>query len=220
MAGRRRGSLDESAVPRCFFARHQVEENQAEVAVNDEGGLVHRFAVRVPLLPPDSKVWLAGNINALGSWAPDFALPMKRQENGVFATEVLLPENTAIAYKYCISGAEDNWEWETGENRTLLTAGIAVIDDGFARFPRANWRGAGVAVPVFSLRSGKSLGCGEFADLPLLGEWAAATGIRLLQLLPVNDTTGAAPGRIRIPMPPSPPLPCTRFISICHLSGK
>lgn len=48
---------------------------------------------------------------------------------------------------------------------------------------------AGTAVPVFSLRSSQDAGIGEFADLRLLVDWAAATGQRWIQTLPVNDTT-------------------------------
>lgn len=169
---------------KVIFVRHE-----ARMPEGDPPDATHRFRVRVPLLPPHKEVWLLGNIDALGNWAPDFARQMYQGEDGAFTAAVSLPPQTAVAYKYCLSGGADDWEWETGDNRNLFTEGPAAIDDGFARFPRAPWKGAGVAVPVFSLRSGKSLGCGEFADLPLLGEWAAAAGIRMVQLLPVNDTT-------------------------------
>jgi 4-alpha-glucanotransferase len=46
-----------------------------------------------------------------------------------------------------------------------------------------------VAIPVFSLRTHNSWGVGEFTDIPLLADWAKHTGLRLLQLLPINDTT-------------------------------
>jgi 4-alpha-glucanotransferase len=55
--------------------------------------------------------------------------------------------------------------------------------------PWAPWRGAGVAIPVFSLRSEKSFGVGEFLDLPLLADWARRAGLKLIQILPVNDTS-------------------------------
>lgn len=51
------------------------------------------------------------------------------------------------------------------------------------------WRGAGLAMPVFSLRTDASLGVGEFSDLRLVVDFAVATGLRLVQLLPVNDTS-------------------------------
>jgi 4-alpha-glucanotransferase len=46
-----------------------------------------------------------------------------------------------------------------------------------------------MAIPVFSLRSEKSFGVGEFSDLKLLTDWAASVGLKMIQLLPVNDTT-------------------------------
>lgn len=51
------------------------------------------------------------------------------------------------------------------------------------------WKCAGTAVPVFSLRTNDSFGVGDFHDLKKLVEWASATGQRVIQLLPVNDTT-------------------------------
>ena len=51
------------------------------------------------------------------------------------------------------------------------------------------WRGAGVAIPMFSIRSESDLGVGEFVDLKLLVDWAVASGFHLVQLLPINDTS-------------------------------
>ncbi len=54
---------------------------------------------------------------------------------------------------------------------------------------RQGWKCAGTAVPVFSLRSEDSFGIGDFHDLKKLADWIEATGQRVIQLLPVNDTT-------------------------------
>ena len=52
---------------------------------------------------------------------------------------------------------------------------LIVRNDGpFER--RHPWRGAATAVPVFSLRSRRSVGCGEFADLALLADFCKAAG--------------------------------------------
>ena len=59
----------------------------------------------------------------------------------------------------------------------------------FSRREGAPWKAAGTAVPVFSLRSERSFGVGEFRDLKLLADWAVMTGQKVIQLLPVNDTT-------------------------------
>jgi len=52
-----------------------------------------------------------------------------------------------------------------------------------------NPRSAGVAIPVFSLRSRRSLGVGDFTDLKLCLKWAKAAGLKIVQILPVNDTS-------------------------------
>ena len=57
------------------------------------------------------------------------------------------------------------------------------------RFPKRRWRGAGTAIPVFSLRTEEDFGVGEFYDLKRLIDWAAATGQRVIQVQPINDTT-------------------------------
>ena len=50
------------------------------------------------------------------------------------------------------------------------------------------WKGAGVAVPVFSLKSSNSFGIGEFLDLKLLADWCNKVGLKMIQILPINDT--------------------------------
>ena len=54
---------------------------------------------------------------------------------------------------------------------------------------QTNWKCAGTAVPVFSLRTEDSFGIGDFHDLKKLVDWVAATGQRVIQLHPVKDTT-------------------------------
>ena len=76
--------------------------------------------------------------------------------------------------------------WEEGSNR--VWDGNRPTDEREPVFSRP-WRGSGVAVPVFSLRSEDSFGVGEFNDLKKLADWAAATGQCIIQILPINDTT-------------------------------
>ncbi len=56
-------------------------------------------------------------------------------------------------------------------------------------FDRPGFRGAGTAIPVFSLRSEEGFGVGEFRDIPKFVDWMERTGQCVLQLLPINDTT-------------------------------
>ena len=56
-------------------------------------------------------------------------------------------------------------------------------------FDIPGYRGAGTAIPVFSLRSEEGFGVGEFRDIPKFVDWMERTGQSVLQLLPINDTT-------------------------------
>ena len=58
-------------------------------------------------------------------------------------------------------------------------------NDGFVRMNAQNWRGAGVGLPVFSIRTKKSFGVGDFGDMPLFIDWAAKVGLKLIQVLMV-----------------------------------
>jgi 4-alpha-glucanotransferase len=48
-------------------------------------------------------------------------------------------------------------------------------------------RRAGVAVPLFSVYSADSIGIGDILDLKYLVDWCQATGMSIIQLLPMND---------------------------------
>ena len=53
-------------------------------------------------------------------------------------------------------------------------------------------RTAGVLIPLFSIRTRRSWGIGDIADLPELARWVAEeAGQRLVQLLPVCDLPGS-----------------------------
>jgi 4-alpha-glucanotransferase len=96
----------------------------------------------------------------------------------------------AVQYKYVLLDA-DGWvaKWEEGPNREVPATGhgpVVVHDEAFSGI--AEWRGAGVTVPVFSLRTAEDLGVGQFTDLIPFSDWAAEAGLSMIQLLPVNDT--------------------------------
>ncbi len=91
-----------------------------------------------------------------------------------------------VTYKYALVRAGGGTSLEVGENR-LANPGRAggeaggrppcllVADDGPLR-RGAPWRGAALAAPVFALRTRRSVGAGEFADLKPLVDVCAAAG--------------------------------------------
>ena len=48
-------------------------------------------------------------------------------------------------------------------------------------------RRAGVLIPLFSIPSSRSWGIGEIGDIAAITQWLDAAGIRILQLLPINE---------------------------------
>ena len=98
-----------------------------------------------------------------------------------FEYKFVLVENGAVAL------------WEEGPNHLFAEVPAEgtrlVVNDLVPHFRTRPWRGAGTAIPVFSLRTEDSFGIGEFHDLEKMTDWAVATGQNIIQLLPVNDTT-------------------------------
>ena len=88
-------------------------------------------------------------------------------------------------YKYFIR-ENDQIRWEDGPNR-ILSEGKDRVWDWFGLTERQTIKG--VAVPLFSLRTEDDFGIGEYADLPKLGDWCVANGLKIIQILPINDTT-------------------------------
>jgi len=157
----------------------------------------HTFRAKAPRLKKDQTLCLLGGSAALGHWSTQKPVLMGRspQTDYFSAALDLCGQSFPLTYKYGVFDVKENSfvRHEDGADRVLGEADApdrhTVINDGFARLPAVPWRGAGVAVPVFSLRSENSFGTGEFADLRRLAEWGRETGLKLIQLLPINDTS-------------------------------
>ena len=155
----------------------------------------HEFRVKAPLLHEDEILCISGSSAALHEWDKKDVILLSKKDNW-WATRLNLSKvQFPIVYKYGIYNSSDKKfiKFEEGNNRILLNEdlsnSIVILHDGFAKVTNVNWKGTGVAIPVFSLRSKKSFGTGEFTDLKLLVGWAKKTGLKMIQLLPVNDTT-------------------------------
>ena len=162
------------------------------------------FRVSAPQLMPGQLVAVCGSHPAIGSWNTSRYLPMEYAGDGEWMLTVnaqgwLMP----IEYKYVVvdSQTHELVAWEEGENRLVSINSVdgntneipdgqvLVLYGGHLRLAEETWRAAGVAIPVFSLRSEHSYGVGDFGDLKRFVDWAVATGMKFIQLLPVNDTT-------------------------------
>ena len=155
----------------------------------------HTFKVKAPLLRGHESVCLAGSSDELRNWQKEDPILMHKEGDWWVAHLDLSSARFPIAYKYGVYHLrkKEFVSFEEGDNRILYLNNFpehqTILHDGFIHFAQARWKGAGVAIPVFSLRSKESFGIGEFTDISLLADWANETGLKMIQLLPVNDTT-------------------------------
>ena len=179
------------------FKKNLLAENFTAVKTIAPPNPTHTFRVKTPLLEKNQTLCLAGEGNALGNWQTAQPLLLSRAigEDNFSAQLDLRGQKFPLAYKYGVFDVAQNVfiRFEDGENRVLhdeiARNKYTLVNDGFARLPIIPWRGAGVAVPVFSLRCKNSFGVGEFLDLKPLADWGKKVGLKLIQLLPVNDTS-------------------------------
>ncbi len=154
------------------------------------------FRVSAPQLQSGQTVAVCGSHPAIGSWSTSRYLKMHYAGQGEWMLTVNAQGWTLpIEYKFVVvdDKTHELLSWEGGDNRIvsdeLIDGQVLVLYGGHLRLCEQSWRAAGVSVPVFSLRSEHSYGVGDFGDLKRLVDWAVVTGMKFIQVLPVNDTT-------------------------------
>lgn len=156
-----------------------------------------RLIVRAPQLREGERLVLIGSDPLVGAWDVKRAVPMVEQAYNEWTVDI---NAEALAVNYlefkfvALNDKKSSEAWETGYNRSVeipeMKAGSVVSYELSQSFlERWNRKFAGTLVPVFSLRSKKSAGIGDFGDLKSMIDLVAKTGQKVLQLLPINDTT-------------------------------
>jgi len=156
-----------------------------------------RIQIHVPRVSPDCKIGILGNQPLLGNWMEEYALLMQDARFPLWYIDIDAEKlKFPFQFKYVVYNTVKKQVviWEQGSNRMIRDFvctephSMKIHTDENFRFPVTHLRGAGVAVPVFSLRTEKSGGIGEFPDIKKLVDWAKLTGLKLIQLLPLNET--------------------------------
>lgn len=172
---------------------------KSDIYNNDkiETKYTHYFKVKAPLLKNNEAVCIIGDVDALGNWSTVKPLMLNKQEDGYWGVKVNIKKTTSeIHYKYAIYDPEDKQFlcFESGNDRTSpvfnAKKSVICVTDNFVNIQRSNWKGVGVSIPVFSIRTKNNLGVGDFVDLKLMVDWAQKVGVKLIQVLPLNDTLG------------------------------
>lgn len=156
----------------------------------------HLFRIEAPIYNPNWRIVLFGSTASLGNWDYERVIPLQQTDFGMWEVSVEIPEAEFIQFKYCIYDVKEKRviDVETGENRFALANPVAdvlqIVSNHYFRFKGYQmYHDAGVAVPVFSLRSEDGFGVGEFADIKKLADWTKKTNLGIIQILPINDTT-------------------------------
>ncbi len=181
-----------SAFTGSFLAHTPVKPKKSNAA--------NIISIRVdcPFVEKGQRVLLCGEADFMGNWQAEKALSLDYIGGTYWQTSFPASKlKGPTPYKLAIAdeATATLLHWEECDNRELKPLQLAgegktrsVLSLRYVRH-NFNWKAAGVAIPVFSLRSTKSAGCGDFSDLKLLVDWAVRTGQKVIQILPVNDTT-------------------------------
>lgn len=163
----------------------------------ETGSKIVRLIVRAPQLRDGERLGVLGADKALGAWDVQKILPMTQHTYNEWVADIDAThlEGSHLEFKFvAFRNAKNELLWENSMNRTVdlpeMKAGELVsyeLDQAF--FALYNRKLAGTQVPVFSLRTRKSAGIGDFGDLKTMIDFVASTGQKVLQLLPINDTT-------------------------------
>lgn len=169
----------------------------ASVPVTDYAVTV-RMKVRAPQLNGNQRLMIVGSDRSLGAWDTLKGIPMYEHNYNEWVADIDATKlkSGTFEFKFVAVNASDSYDvmWEDGCNRHLELPRIAVgkllvYEFETAFFHLYDTKFAGTLVPVFSLRTAGSYGVGDFGDLVKMIDWVAETKQRVLQVLPINDTT-------------------------------
>lgn len=179
-----------SAFTQSIFRR---EERDAQLPVLP-GTLCIR--IEAPIIAPDEVLAVTGEGEYLGDWNPEKALVLNDHNFPIWEINLDLAKlKVPFEYKFIVrkkDGAVAGWEQLNNRIYGIPTENPMqrVVIDGI-RFanPKRPWKGAGTAIPVFSIRSEEDFGVGDFLDMKQMADWCVMTKQNILQILPINDTT-------------------------------
>lgn len=153
--------------------------------------------VLAPQISKMQSLAICGNQEVLGNWNVEKALILSCDNFPQWSVELdTIGFQSPVEYKFLIVNDSDRSlvRWEQGENRILnipplKDKEVGVISGLRFKDKPSEYKCAGLSIPVFALRSTQSFGIGDFSDLKRMLTWAAKTSQKMVQILPVNDTT-------------------------------
>jgi 4-alpha-glucanotransferase len=147
----------------------------------------------IPYIKRSQKLLLCGNWI---DWDLTKSLPLDKTENGWEISLNMKYLKFPFEYKFVIyDKLENSYVWQTNNNYIFDQidakdeSSVIVISNIRPDFPFEKPRAAGIVLPIFSLRTKNSFGAGDFGDIKTLVDWSFKCNMRVIQTLPVNDTS-------------------------------
>lgn len=194
---------------------YATKEKEAAPIVEMPNALYRKtviFDVAAPQLQKGEALAVCGSHPTLGDWNPSRYLMMHPMGDDQWRLTVNVDNvSLPIAYKYVVvdTATHELKAWEEGDNRivggdsrilggdkgyndeniSLSDGTVLVLQGQPLRVKERSWKCAGISIPLFSLRSEHSFGVGDMGDLKRLVDWTSLVGMKVIQLLPLNDTT-------------------------------
>ena len=177
-----------------------INQREIKTLEPNDYAITLRLVVHAPQLRSFERLAVVGDLDVLGTWNINKALFMTEQQHNEWVIDINASSfvGEKIEFKFvAINKQNQSFSlWETENNRSLS---IPLVNKGNtlvyslnqAFFDICDIRLAGTLIPLFSLRTNNSFGIGDFGDLKRMIDFMSCTNQRVLQLLPINDTTSS-----------------------------
>lgn len=194
-------SLSRSPFCTVLHKRYSIETEHASIANKEPDTVKVRFSIICPLTDEGSFVVVTGSCHQLGYWNPHQGIRLNDSQFPLWtAVATFHRSQLPIEYKYVV--LSNTTYWESRFNRFLTVMNKPNVDISFPLSVSIHdWyptvaitpkKGAGIAITLAGLRTESSCGIGQFGDLCRMVDLCKSTGLSLIQLLPIFDTSGSS----------------------------
>lgn len=142
----------------------------------------------------DQCLCIIGNMDELGNWDLHKPLLLSNQNFPEWEASIQIKNrDIPVLFKFGIYSFKEEKVVQIEDHKPRVIEITNIHNAWVYSYQNLNfgnrWKGAGIAVPVFSLRTQNSLGVGDFCDLIPMIDFAVASGFKMVQILPINDTS-------------------------------
>ncbi len=155
--------------------------------------ITHQFNVACIQLPQNKKIGILGSGKKWNNWDPEKLVLLEKKETFWSIKLKFKKTDFPFEYKFVVFDVMTQKidSFEPNENRKCIEIPLEnklMVYNHIVDFKDFAWKGAGINVQLSSLKSKKNWGVGDFSTLELLSDWCKKAGIKMIQLLPINDT--------------------------------